>query len=218
MRIPTVVSSAVALALFPLLGGCTAPPDTGDAASPTASASGATATTPDDDGSCGVLDAETITELAGGPMTEHQETAVGAVPACQWQNGDMKVQVIQAPAVEWAVALPAVLEEIKQAPGLGEENLARIDEGIELIESGAVDPAAACDMFSVMSELSGSEPGTDRVVNLLPDGQAPQAISGQACVDGVYSSVLLVAPGLSKESEKVSTIGVALNRLVAAGI
>ena len=73
-------------------------------------------------------------------------------------------------------------------------------------------------MFSVMSELSGSEPGTDRVVNLLPDGQAPQAISGQACVDGVYSSVLLVAPGLSKESEKVSTIGVALNRLVAAGI
>ena len=130
----------------------------------------------------------------------------------------MKVQVIQAPAVEWAVSLPAVLEEIKGAQSLGGENLARIDEGIELIESGAVDPAAACDMFSVMSEISGSAPGTDRLVNLLPDGQAPQAISGQACVDGVYSSVLLIAPELSTESEKVSAIGVALNRLIAAGI
>jgi hypothetical protein len=219
VRIHTFMSGAIALALVPLLSACSPESDLRDVASPAASTSEmAEPAGAGDGGPCDVLDAEAVADLAGGPITAHSDAVVGALPACQWQDGDLRVQVIQVPAGEWAVSMPALLDQMRESGGLDETNLARIDEAIELIESGVVAPAAACAMFSTMAEIAGHETGTDRLVNLVPNAEEPQALSGQACFDGVYTSVLLVSPGLSKESKKVSEMTVVLNKLMAAGV
>ncbi|MGW2093920.1 hypothetical protein [Promicromonospora sukumoe] len=187
------------LVVVSVLGACSAPAEAGG-------------------GPCDLVDAATVTDLAGREIGAPREAVVGTVPVCQWHDGDVTVQVSQVAAAEWVVALPAIVEQIRQGDVMDEAALARVEKAAKLVESGKVDPAAACDMFSLLLELSGEEPGADRTVTLIPNAQAPRAISGQSCVDGVHSSVLLAAPGLSADSPKISTVDVALNELTAAGV
>lgn len=231
VHIHKIAAAAGVLAVVSVLSACAAPSDVEDVVEPGSSASVAATPAPaaadpaeedeaeaEDGGPCDLVDAETVSELAEREIDTPRETVVGALPACQWHGADVSLQVAQVPAVDWAVSLPAIIAQVRQSDGVDDATLARFDEAEELIESGAVDPAAACDMFSMMTEISGHEPGTDRSINLVPDAQAPQAISGQACVDGVYSSVLFVAPGLSADSPKVSAVDVVLNKVIAAGV
>lgn len=228
MHIHKIAAAAGAFAVVSVLSACSASSDVEAPAEPRPSASVAATpvptaddTTPSavkDDGPCDLVDTRTIADLVDREIGSPRETVVGALPLCQWHDDDVSLQVAQVPAVEWAVSLPVIIEQVRQGDLMDEATLARFDEAAELIESGEVDPAAACDVFSVMTEISGHEPGTDRSVALVPDAQGPQAISGQACVDGVYSSVLLVAPGLSVDSPKISAVDVALHRLIAAGV
>lgn len=179
------------------LAACTTTPDAEVEAEP--SATSATTSTPpsaDDADPCALLDADAAEALTGEPITESRRTDVGGLPVCQMRGDTRVLQVAQVPATDWAETMPAMIDQLRSADALGEENQARLDEVATRIAAGEYDALGACELFSTMAEMNGTPPGQSRTVAYLPDGAAPQAISAQACADGTYTSLLLIGPDI----------------------
>ncbi|WP_164545125.1 DUF3558 family protein [Antribacter gilvus] len=223
MTASRTTSSLVAVLALLVLGSCStgASPNasTDDSAAPSSAPATEVASpsaSPVGAGPCDLLGAEAVAALAGVPLDTHQETTVGGLPACQWGTGAPGVQVSQAPASEWAKALPALIEQVRTSGALGPEDQQRLDDASALLASGEVDGASACELFSLTAEFSGYEPGVTTVVNYLPNKEEPQGITSQACLDGVYSSILLVDPEITADDATTTAARTALEALIAA--
>lgn len=134
--------------------------------------------------------------LAGTPVGEPRR-GDALRSACRWDavDGEAWVQVLDTESSVWSASLPELIDTVRELPGYA--NDPKLEKGIAMIENGGVlDPAEACDLFGRMVELQGMAPGSDMVVNYVPDQKSPQGINAQSCREGRYRSVLLVAPGL----------------------
>ncbi len=167
------------------------------------------------DDPCELLTAEAAEELAGEPMAEVDRTDVGGMPACRMSGATRWIQVAQVPATDWAATVPGLIDQVRAAGGLGEENLARLDDVAARLAAGEYDGMAACDLFSTMAEFNGTPPGSSRTVAYVPDALEPQAISAQACADGTYTSLLLAGTGIAVSAELEAAVVATLDLLGA---
>ena len=172
-------------------------------------------------GTCALLDPATIQELSDEQLEGQESTVAGSdLPACVYGRLDgVGVQVAQVPASEWARALPALAEQLKAAGALGDPDIRRqLDEAAQLIESGRTIPSErACGLFTDMVELLGGVPaGSDYAITYIPNDQDPQAASGQACVDGTFTTVGVGRPDLKVGAELEATLEAALQEALAA--
>jgi hypothetical protein len=205
----------VGLAVGPL-AACTATPE----ASPEAEQNDASVLTSpalsaNDADPCDLLAADVAEALAGEPMTDISQADVGGLPACHMSGDTRRIQVIQVPATAWAEAVPAMIDLLRSSGELGEENQARFDEIAERLADGQLDDLAACEIFSVMLEISGTAPGRLRTMSYVPDGRAPQAISAQSCIEGTYTSLMLSGPDIVASGDIEAAVAAALELMEA---
>ncbi|MCD4536090.1 hypothetical protein LRP67_18530 [Nocardioides sp. cx-169] len=197
MRLVPAVAVAILLAV---LGGCAgeseSSPEVSDEARET----------------CDLLSADDVVALAGKDLGEPEAGEVTGLPTCRWGSpADTGVQVIDVPVADWVAnlgpALDAVEQELGDDPGTG----AKIEEARRILASDEVDDAEGCELFSLFVELQGLGPGLERVVNVIPDREAPEAITAQACGGGRFTSVLLQGPGVTGSDEEVDRTDAALD-------
>ena len=214
-----VVSSVLVLAL----GGCAGdePDEAGaDAPSPEATSSApATTTSPEtSDASeidqCELLTDAQIAELAGERLGGKQpHTIAGELPACVWGTPVKGVQLGSVSSVVWARGLPTVVEQLKASGAADAATLQKLEDAADLVATGESIPAGqACDLFTKLVELNGLPKGSNVTVNLIPDANNPQAISGQACLGGIYTTVLLIRPDLSGSDDETQRVEQALRQ------
>lgn len=214
-----VARASVPLALCAMLGvnGCSsedpAPaPEPKAVESPTES-SGPPGTAVSGNTPCDLLTDTELSALAGEPLPEGTPANVGGLPACQWGPTErVGVQATTVPAGTWARQLPALVDRLEASGLLDAENRDKLEAARELVESGAqIAPDRACDLFtSLIVEFQGQPSGSWRVINAVPTREDPRAISGQSCRQGTFTSVLLVAPGLSGSHDEIERVATAL--------
>jgi hypothetical protein len=168
---------------------------------------------------CGLLGDAEIQALAGTPLEETAETTIaGELPICVWGSlNDVGVHAGLVKASTWARALPEAVEQA-QASGLldDESNSTKLQEAADLIRSGSTIPAEeACGLFGDLVQLNGLPEGADSTVNILPTRDDPQAISGQACRDGSYATVVLVRPDLSGSRAELRRVEAAMEAVIS---
>jgi hypothetical protein len=164
---------------------------------------------------CDLLTADAAEALAGEPMVERMAADLEGVPACQMSGDTRGVQVAQVPATEWAASVPEIIDVARSSGEFGGANQTHLDEVAARLAEGELDGLAACEVFSTMLEIAGEAPGQSRTVRYVPDGVAPQGISAQSCVDGTYTSLLLVGPDIVV-SEDITAAIEATHDLVGA--
>lgn len=137
--------------------------------------------------------------LAGESLGRPKQDPVTSLPSCRWESASSGAWVVAlaVPASTWADALPEV---IGAALDSGEEFEGRedLDAALKLVEAGGtLDDVAACNIFSAMVHaFRGLPAGATRVVNYVPDKEAPQGINEQACLHGRYYSVQFISATL----------------------
>jgi hypothetical protein len=212
-----------ASALLLALTGCASPGDGAPGGSAVAAPTPvAVEATPDGPTACDLLGADQVLALAGRDLgAPHEANVAGddGFPACVWgEDGSATVQVTRVPAVDWAQRLPAMLEQL-EATGVVDdaENSRKIREASELVGSGQqVEAGQACDLFSTMLEFGGVGPGQTWTVNIVPNLEAPEALTGQSCADGVFSSVLVMRDGITGAAEEIAAVQEALTAVAGA--
>ena len=150
---------------------------------------------------CSLLDEASLTALIGTAPPGKEVLVTGStLPACHF--GDLNVlgvQVIQVPAAEWASALPTIVESIKALPaGAVDENvLQQLEDGSQLLAAGSEFSAEeSCDYFSLMVEAQGAPVGSTQIVTFFPDQEDPIAVTGQRCISGQFTSLLVSRPDI----------------------
>ncbi|WP_426561605.1 hypothetical protein ACPPVT_15035 [Angustibacter sp. McL0619] len=201
---PTLtVLAAVAVTL---LSGCG---DTGVVTSPTPTANR----------ECQRLTNDEVDTLAADHLTGPDETAIAGLQSCVWHTKDNStaVTVTHVDASVWATKLPALLDQVEKG-GLAknektQEQLANVRGVLEA--GGSMDAATACQMFSTLLEMQGQPAGTTRSVFFYPTKAHPQAMTGQACENGVFTNVSVARPDLKGTTEEGHRVLAAL--ISAAG-
>lgn len=170
------------------------------------------------DRTCDLLTAAQVAELAGRSLSEPRKVVVAGLPICQWgSNDEIAVLVGSFPAEEWATQMPGVIDQIEGSRAMADPDYRRrFETARELVMSGNLDGQQGCDVFGALLETQGHPPGTSEVVNVVPSQADPQAINGQSCVRGMYSSVQLVMPDLAGSAKEVRRISRALDLVAAA--
>lgn len=143
--------------------------------------------------SCDRLSADEVRTLAGTPAGEPTAVLVGSLPACKWATENGFVQVGSLSAQDWAQGLPELLRTFEEA-GLAREPGDRrtLQELSEILEAERdLTSTEACSAFSKMLEVQGQPAGTTLAVNLWPSKEDPQAMAGQMCSAGWYTTVTL---------------------------
>jgi hypothetical protein len=227
---PRILARTALAAAVGLLAACSATPDTTAApttpvdevtahgASPSASSSASPEAPPEPVHPCNLLDPVAIARLAGTQLTTFDTVSVGGqIPACQWGDGDVGVQVIQVPAEQWAKSIPDVVDQLRSSGSLDPENQSKLDAAARLLAAEDIDPGPACDLFSVMVEVEQNEPGLTTTVNYLPTKEEPEAVTAQACIDGVYSSIMLASADLNVDDATTYAATNALTTLLDSG-
>lgn len=161
---------------------------------------------------CAQPSADVIATLAGVEL-EPRPHEVGGIPVCVW--GDLNgtgVQAILVGAELWATQLPVIFEQLLAEPQLAEvlseDELVTMEEITAAIEAGEeIDPARACEMFSLMLVADGQPEGANYTVKIVPSAADPQGITAQGCLEGIYGSVLLVQPDLTGSAEEAEQVG-----------
>lgn len=204
-----------ALTVF-ALGGCSSS-DSGDSrrdgTSDTGGATGADAAGSTSIDACALLSDDDLSRLTGarvrGPGSAMENDM--DVPGCRY--GDVEeaiVQVRSAPASTWARSLPTALEAFAETP-YAEQFADEIETATALVEEGTDIPAdLACDLFGAFQAARGSDPETDRTISIIPTAEAPEALSGQMCADGRFTSVVTAWPGLAGSEDELVNVEAAL--------
>ncbi len=149
--------------------------------------------------SCDALDEKQISKLAGDLVGAVEAREAVGLPACLWTTTGGRVQVIRAPAGQWAMQLPNAVDQLL-ASGLeiSQEDRRELDVALRLIRGGdQIDTDEACDMFSTVMEIQGQQPNSDETVQLFPSRDDLQAIAAQSCRNGYFTSVTLASPNLN---------------------
>ncbi|WP_436037305.1 hypothetical protein [Microbacterium sp. LjRoot45] len=186
--------------------------DASPTASPTASSDAAPGSP------CTLLDDETVADLVGASSAGVETTPPGTeLPVCQYAATDGGgVQVAQMPAAEWARALPALVESILALPeGAVPDSLrSQIEDAVNAVESGStIEPEAACGYFSQLLEAAGQGAGLVSSIAYLPDRESAVAVSGQQCIDGTYTSLLVYRDGIATDEQIVDQVSGILDQL-----
>jgi hypothetical protein len=163
---------------------------------------------------CDILGPEAVARLAGQDLAPHK-SQVGSMDVCIWGNlNTTGVQIARVSADEWALSLPQLVEPLRGSDLLPPEKLAMLEDFAANIESqSTIEPAAACEAFSLMLEASG-QPHANVTLRVIPTRKDPQAISGQACVEGVYSTVMLADADLTASDDELQAVEEALRAVV----
>ena len=186
-------------ALMPLVVGLTAGCGQEKATQPRAekpSGAAASSSAPDPAACTDLLSSDAVAQLAGEDMGEPRPVDVGGLEACRWDAADESpwVQVVRLPAAEWAASLPELFEQVRRSGLADGENLRKLEQGLELLESGELDDEGACRLFTTMVvDIQGAPAGSQEIVNYVPTQTDPLGVNAQACSGGVYASVQLVA-------------------------
>lgn len=148
--------------------------------------------------SCDLLSDADVERFLGVTGITGTPGGIGIVPGCQWVSDDGKyMQVIAVDASDWAKQLPDTLEQAK-ASGLFRDaaNLRKLRQGAALVADGKdLDPDQACAMFSMLlEELQGQPEGSTMIVNVIPTPAEPNAVAGQTCTEGRFTSVMVADP------------------------
>ncbi|MDO9496927.1 MAG: hypothetical protein Q7J48_14575, partial [Nocardioides sp.] len=139
------------------------------------------------------------------------------LPTCRWGSpADVGVQVIDVPMTEWVANLEPALDGFEQELGDDPGNAAKIEEARRLLVSEEVDGVEGCGLFSLFAELQGLGPDLERVVNVIPSPEAPEAVTAQACTQGRFTSVLLQGASVTGSDEQVDQVDAALDAVLAA--
>ena len=229
IRAPRTTVTAVALAALlgvAALTGCSPTGTTDATPMPTATTSPAPAptATPTETptgsaGSpCDLLDEATVADLIGDTPEGTEIVVPGsAIPACQYGDlGSVGLQVAQVPAAEWARSLPSIVQTLLDLPeGVLDDRLrAQLEAAAEEVEAGAeIEPEEACGYFSGLLEVAGQDPGTTRTVNYLPDQASAVAVTGQQCVSGTFSSLVVAREGIPDDESIVDEVSALLSEL-----
>jgi len=193
---------AAVLALVAALAACS-DSDSGQDADDEPGSSESAALSASAKSACDLLTREQLEDLAGGPVGSSQTSLVGSLPACRWliENGGGFIQVGSLSSPDWAQGLPDLMRTLEAAGALNEdadpETVRRFRDLVSSAQS--VGPTEACDAFSAMLELQGDAPGTTMAVTAFPSKERPQALSGQICSAGRFTTVTLaVETGLDE--------------------
>lgn len=203
MRLTATIAAALAAALLATaLSGCAG------AREPEASDEAQRA--------CDLLSDDDLVALAGKDLGEAEPGEVTGLPTCRWGSpADLGVQVIDVPVADWVANLGPALDGLEQELGADPQNDRKIEEARRLLESGEVDDATGCELFSLFVEIQGLGPGRDRVVNVIPSREAPEAVTAQACGSGRFSSVLLQGAAVTGSDAQVDQVEVALEAVLS---
>ena len=165
---------------------------------------------------CELLSDDDLVALTGKDLGEPEPGEATGLPTCRWGSpSDVGVQVIDVPVTDWVANLGPALDGVEQELGDDPDNAAKIEEARRLLASGEVDDVEGCELFSVFVELQGLGPDLERVVNVIPSREAPEAITAQACGDGRFSSVLLQGPAVDGSDAQVDQVDTALDAVLA---
>ncbi|HET6154032.1 MAG TPA: hypothetical protein VFE15_13850 [Marmoricola sp.] len=138
--------------------------------------------------------------LAGEKLGSPTREAFSGLTACRWTSPTTGswVQVVAVPGAKWVKGIPQAVNAVMSSD-LQFEGRNTLKKALALIKSGGkISDVRACSIFSTMvSSLQGAPKGSTRAFNYLPDASEPQAINGQACVDGRYYSVQLTSANLT---------------------
>jgi hypothetical protein len=175
---------------------------------------------PEAESACELLSTDDVVALAGEDLGEPEPGDATGLPACRWGSpAGIGVQVIDVPVADWVANLEPALDQI-EASDLGDdpETAAKLQEARDLLASG--DPAdlgdaGGCELFSLFLEIQGLAPGQSRAVNVIPDQQSPEAVSGQSCADGHFSSVLIQGSQVTGSADEVDRVEAALDAVIA---
>lgn len=143
--------------------------------------------------SCDLLSAEELATFAGSPVGQARPELVGGLPACQWPTDAGFVQVGSLSAEDWAQGLPELVRTMNDAGlALDADDERALQEIRETIEAGRdLTATEACSAFSKMLELQGEPAGTTSTIRVWPSESDPQAMSGQMCSAGRFTTVTI---------------------------
>jgi hypothetical protein len=199
-----VLALAVALAAG-LLGACGVSVKLhGDASTPVGAPTSTRSTDGSDNGSAPApVDAATCKEqlgrteagaLAGASLRGPKQTPVLALISCRWRDdaGRARVTTMEGSMTAWEDLVPASM-------------LASFRSVVHL--SGD-----ACEMFKAMTGAAhgSTDPGPSHLIRYVPNPQHPNAVEGQQCRRGRFSSVMLKDDDLEPGSAVESRINAAL--------
>jgi len=174
-----------------------------------------------DSGPCELVPDVVVEQAAESAVIGSEASDLQGLPLCLYRtDSGARVQVVSLPAQDWVAALPSLLD-IVEGSGLLEnpENEAKFAEASELLEAGGSDAGeGACDVFSLLVELQGLAPGSEQVINFVPDAVAPRAVNGQRCSDATFSSIQVETDGLVDDGATLGRIDEALAVVHAAGL
>lgn len=199
---------ALIVAVLSLLCACSA------GSGPTASSDRGLSSGDSRSNTCKVLDEDQISMIKGGPIGVAESSEVKGIPACTWPIEGGQVQVVRAPASAWAEQLPTLMNQVSTSGlKLSIADRQEFDAALQLLQRGEpVDADQACDLFSSLLELQGTEPGAQQTVQIAPSREDPQVISAQSCRDGMFTSVALVASSLDGSDGELARMSRALSQ------
>jgi predicted RecA/RadA family phage recombinase len=203
-----------------LLAGCTQSVAVDTSASPDVDPSPSATTQGDASASspCELIDDAMIESLLGDVPEGTEVTVPGSdLPACEF--GDLTangIQVSRVPASEWAAALPGIVQQMQSLPAgaVNETALKQLASAAEQIAAGAtVAEDTACEYFSSLLEIRGEAPGTSLAVSYYPDLASAIAVTGQTCVDGAFTSLVLGRSDLAGDASIADQVATVLTQL-----
>ena len=172
---------------------------------------------PEAESACALLSTDDVVALAGEDLGEPEPGEATGLPACRWGSpAGIGVQVIDVPVADWVANLEPALDQI-EAGGLADdpETAAKLQEARALLASDDVDDVEGCELFALFLEIQGLAPDQSRTVNVIPDQQAPEAVSGQSCADGRFTSVLIQGSQVTGSAAEVDRVEAALDAVIA---
>jgi len=147
---------------------------------------------------CDVLTPQERAALVGKPVDRDAGRAAEYPEySCRWKAAKdpaTVVQVASTPVSEWVKTLPVVLDRTGQLPSLSKADRKELARARQLISSGTVDDAKACQVFSLLAEIGGFPKGSQTSVSFLSSGKTP-LVAAQHCSGGRLSSVAFTYKG-----------------------
>ena len=147
---------------------------------------------------CSVLSSQERAELVGTAVDEPAGAASDYPDfSCRWRSAASEktiVQVASAPVSQWVDTLPAVLDQVQNLPSLSKKDKRELAKAEKLLDSGKVDDAEGCGIFSLLAEIGGFPKGSKTSVSYLDSGPSP-LVAAQHCDDGWFSSVAFTYKG-----------------------
>lgn len=210
--------AAAALLGLVLLSACSGGQDEAEApTSPQPSAEGPSV-------ACGLLDGEQREDLTGRPVDTVTDPARAALGLqCRWAEGTTFIEVSSLDAGSWARSLPDLIEGLTgSGRDVDEDEQARLDEIVDLVEGReSLSADDACDLFPTIAAAVAGEEADDFVL-FVPirsnSGESAIGVQAQTCTDGVFSSVVFAAPGVTESDEVRARARTALEQAHRAAI